>query len=167
MTNRFQFQNINIQTKEDGSVCDFAIDNWSLFVICLLGFGIFFAKKQQIIRKPLWIDYTYWILSGGVRKLVSAFYATTSRRTPKISSFTLERNSINFIQIRFMQRLLITLGLILLLIGLLWPFLSKLPTGRLPGDISISKPGLKIFFPVTTMILISLLLSLFLWIFRK
>jgi hypothetical protein len=66
-----------------------------------------------------------------------------------------------------MQRTLIILGIALVLIGLLWPWLSKLPLGRLPGDILIDRPGLKVYIPITTMIVASLLLSLLLWLFRK
>ena len=66
-----------------------------------------------------------------------------------------------------MQRVLIIIGLLALLLGLLWPWLSKLPFGRLPGDIVIERENLKIFFPITSMILISLLISLILWLFRR
>ena len=66
-----------------------------------------------------------------------------------------------------MQRTLIILGIAIVLVGLLWPWLSKLPLGRLPGDILIDRPGLKVYIPITTMIIVSLLLSLLLWIFRK
>jgi hypothetical protein len=66
-----------------------------------------------------------------------------------------------------MQRALIVIGLIFLVIGLLWPWLGKLPLGRLPGDIIIDRPNLKIYFPITTMVLISLVISLIMWLFRK
>ena len=66
-----------------------------------------------------------------------------------------------------MQKVLVIAGLILILAGLSWTWLSKIPLGRLPGDIVINKPNLKIFFPVTTMILLSLLISLIIRIFRK
>ena len=66
-----------------------------------------------------------------------------------------------------MQKTLILVGIVILLAGLLWPWLSKLPLGRLPGDIVIDKPGLKVFFPLTSMILVSALISLVLWLFRK
>ena len=66
-----------------------------------------------------------------------------------------------------MQRLLIALGVLALLAGVLWPWLSRLPLGRLPGDIVIDKPGFKIFFPFTTMLVLSVVLSLLLWLFRK
>lgn len=66
-----------------------------------------------------------------------------------------------------MQKVLVIAGLILILAGLLWPWLGKIPLGRLPGDIVINKPNMKIFFPVTTMILLSLLISLIIRIFRK
>ena len=66
-----------------------------------------------------------------------------------------------------MQRALIIIGISIILIGLLWPWLSKLPLGRLPGDILIDRPGFKVYIPITTMMLVSLLLSFLLWLFRK
>jgi hypothetical protein len=66
-----------------------------------------------------------------------------------------------------MQKTLITLGILILLGGLLWPWLGKLPFGRLPGDIIIDRPGFKLFFPITSMLIVSGLLSLVLWLFRK
>lgn len=67
-----------------------------------------------------------------------------------------------------MQRLLILLGLVLLLAGLAWPWLSKLPFGKLPGDIAIERENFSFYFPITTGLLLSLLLSVLLWWwFRK
>lgn len=66
-----------------------------------------------------------------------------------------------------MQRVFITIGIVLVLIGLAWPWLSKLPLGRLPGDIIVDRPGFKFFFPLTTLIIISVVLSLLMWLFRK
>ncbi|HDQ00422.1 MAG TPA: DUF2905 domain-containing protein [bacterium] len=66
-----------------------------------------------------------------------------------------------------MQKLLIYIGLIIVLVGLLWPWLSKIPLGRLPGDIVINKTNFKICIPLTTMLLISILLTLLLRIFKK
>ena len=66
-----------------------------------------------------------------------------------------------------MQRLLLILGGLLVLAGLLWPWLSRLPFGRLPGDVVIDKPGFKFFAPFTTMIVLSLVVSVLLWLFRK
>ena len=62
-----------------------------------------------------------------------------------------------------MQRLLILLGLVLLLAGFAWPWLSKLPLGRLPGDITIERENFSFYFPITTGLLVSLFLSLLLW----
>lgn len=62
-----------------------------------------------------------------------------------------------------MQRLFILLGLLLLLVGLAWPWLSKLPFGRLPGDITIERENFSFYFPLTTGLLVSVLLSLLLW----
>ncbi|MCG6975099.1 MAG: DUF2905 domain-containing protein [Acidiferrobacterales bacterium] len=66
-----------------------------------------------------------------------------------------------------MQRTLIVAGLALLLTGLLWPWISKLGLGRLPGDIIIERENSRIYFPITTSILISLVLSAIFWLFRK
>jgi hypothetical protein len=66
-----------------------------------------------------------------------------------------------------MQRVFIAIGALLVLIGLAWPWLSKLPLGRLPGDIVVDRPGFKFFFPITTMIIVSLVLSLLMWLFRR
>ena len=66
-----------------------------------------------------------------------------------------------------MQKLLIVAGLILLIAGLSWPWLSKIPFGRLPGDIVINRPAFKIYFPVTTMILFSVMLSVIVWLVGK
>jgi len=66
-----------------------------------------------------------------------------------------------------MQRLLIIFGLGLLLAGLAWPWLRKLPFGRLPGDIHIVKGGFSFHFPIVSCALISLAIWLILWIFRR
>lgn len=66
-----------------------------------------------------------------------------------------------------MQRLLIALGVFLLLAGLAWPWLAKLPWGRLPGDISVEREGYSLHFPLMTSLLVSLALSLLLWWWRK
>lgn len=66
-----------------------------------------------------------------------------------------------------MQRNLIIIGIIVLIIGILWPWLSKFPIGKLPGDIVIDKPNFKIYIPLTTMIIISAVLTFIFWLFRK
>jgi hypothetical protein len=66
-----------------------------------------------------------------------------------------------------MQRFLIVLGVVLLASGLAWPWLRQLPLGHLPGDIHIVKEGVSFHFPITTGIVISLLVSLLIWFFRR
>ena len=66
-----------------------------------------------------------------------------------------------------MQRVLITIGVVLVLIGLFWPWLGKLPFGRLPGDIRIERDGFVFFFPIVTGIVISVVLSVIFWLLRK
>jgi hypothetical protein len=58
-----------------------------------------------------------------------------------------------------MQKILIIVGALLLAIGLLWPVLSKLGLGRLPGDIVIEREGFSFYFPITTMIVISIVIT--------
>jgi hypothetical protein len=66
-----------------------------------------------------------------------------------------------------MQRALFALGIVISLVGLAWPWISRLPLGRLPGDFLIERPGLRLFVPFTTMIVVSVLISLILMLFRK
>lgn len=66
-----------------------------------------------------------------------------------------------------MQKALIIAGVAILVAGLLWPWLSKLPLGRLPGDIVIERENFRFYFPLTTGVLVSVLLSLVVWLFRK
>lgn len=66
-----------------------------------------------------------------------------------------------------MQKLLIIIGAAILLAGLLWPWLSKLGLERLPGDIRIENTSGGFYFPITTCIVISIALSLILWLIRK
>jgi hypothetical protein len=66
-----------------------------------------------------------------------------------------------------MQKVLVGIGVIFLAVGLLWPWLGKLPIGRLPGDIIIDRPNLKIYIPITTMIIVSIIISLLSRFFKK
>lgn len=66
-----------------------------------------------------------------------------------------------------MSRTLIVIGLVVVVIGLLWPWISKLPIGRLPGDIVIERENFRFYFPITTMIIVSVVVSLIVWFFRK
>ena len=65
------------------------------------------------------------------------------------------------------SRVLIVVGIILIVMGVAWPLLQKLGLGRLPGDISIERDGFRFYLPITTSIIISLLLTLIFWLFRK
>lgn len=66
-----------------------------------------------------------------------------------------------------MQRVLIVLGVALLLAGLAWPWLSRLGLGRLPGDIHIHNESGDFYFPITTSLVVSIVLSLALWFLRR
>lgn len=66
-----------------------------------------------------------------------------------------------------MSRFLIILGLVIVVLGLLWPLLTRLGLGRLPGDIAIQRGNFSFYFPVVSCVLISILLSLVLWLFNR
>jgi hypothetical protein len=65
------------------------------------------------------------------------------------------------------SRFLITLGIILVAAGLAWPLLTKLGLGHLPGDIRIERDDFTLFIPLTSGLIISVLLSLVLWLLHK
>ena len=65
------------------------------------------------------------------------------------------------------QRILISLGVGLVVIGLLWPYLAKLGLGKLPGDIVIRRDNFNFYFPITTCILISVVLTGLFWLAGK
>jgi len=65
-------------------------------------------------------------------------------------------------------KMLILLGVFIILIGLFLLLGDRIPwIGKLPGDIIIRKEKFSFYFPITTSIIISVLLTLFFWIFRK
>ena len=71
-----------------------------------------------------------------------------------------------------MQRFLILLGAVFLLVGLAWPWLGRLGPdwfrlGHLPGDIVVERPHFRFYFPLATSLLLSVILSLVLWLMRR
>lgn len=64
-------------------------------------------------------------------------------------------------------RFLVTLGLAIALVGLAWPWLSKLGLGRLPGDLLIERGQSRFYFPFATCLVLSVALSVLLWLFRR
>ncbi|WP_082266996.1 DUF2905 domain-containing protein [Komagataeibacter europaeus] len=66
-----------------------------------------------------------------------------------------------------MPRILIATGLILLFAGLCWPLLSRLPLGRLPGDILIQRHNFTFYLPITTCVLVSIIFSFIACIIRR
>lgn len=65
------------------------------------------------------------------------------------------------------QKILILIGIAILIAGFLWPWISKLPFGKLPGDIVVDKPNFKMYIPITSMILISLIISFVIWLIKR
>lgn len=66
-----------------------------------------------------------------------------------------------------MAKWLITIGIVLVVLGLAWPLVAKLGLGNLPGDIRIERRGYTFYFPITTGLVISVVLTLILWILRR
>lgn len=66
-----------------------------------------------------------------------------------------------------MSRLLIIFGVVLIAVGLLWPLIQKMGLGRLPGDLVFGGENFRVYIPITTSILISILLTLLLWLFNR
>ncbi|OHV72799.1 DUF2905 domain-containing protein [Ensifer sp. LCM 4579] len=66
-----------------------------------------------------------------------------------------------------MSRLLIIIGLLILAVGLLWPWLSRIGLGRLPGDIIIERGNFTLYIPITTGLLLSVVLSVILWLVNR
>jgi len=65
------------------------------------------------------------------------------------------------------SRPLIIIGALIILAGLMWPVLRHVPLFRLPGDIVVNRPGFSFMFPITSMIVISVVVSLLAWLFRR
>jgi len=66
-----------------------------------------------------------------------------------------------------MSRSLIILGVVLIVLGMAWPWLARLGLGRLPGDIVIERDDFRLYIPITTSILVSLVLTLIFWLLKK
>ena len=64
-------------------------------------------------------------------------------------------------------RFLIIAGIVLIAVGLLWPWLSRLGLGRLPGDIVIERENFRFYFPIVTSLVVSVVLTLLIWFFRR
>jgi len=65
------------------------------------------------------------------------------------------------------QRFLIGLGLVILVTGIVWPILSRIGLGRLPGDMMFQRDGITFYFPLVTSIIISIMLTILLWLFSR
>jgi hypothetical protein len=65
------------------------------------------------------------------------------------------------------QRVLIGLGLLILIVGVAWPMLSRSGLGRLPGDIVVNRGTTTFYFPLVTCLIVSVVLSALLWLFNR
>jgi hypothetical protein len=66
-----------------------------------------------------------------------------------------------------LSRWLIAIGLVLVVVGLLWPWLSKIGLGLLPGDIAIERGNFTFYFPIVTCLIVSIVLSLVFWLMNR
>ena len=65
------------------------------------------------------------------------------------------------------RRVLIVTGVLILAAGLLWPLITRLGLGRLPGDIVVQRPNFTFYFPLATSLVISAVLTLLFWLLRR
>ena len=65
------------------------------------------------------------------------------------------------------RRILIVAGIVLLVAGLLWPLFTRLGLGRLPGDIAVERGNFRFYFPLATSLVVSVVLTLLFWLFRR
>jgi hypothetical protein len=66
-----------------------------------------------------------------------------------------------------MSRWFIGIGLVLVVVGLFWPWLGRLGLGRLPGDIVIERENFRFYFPIVTCLVVSGVVSLILWFLNR
>ena len=66
-----------------------------------------------------------------------------------------------------MQKQLIIIGIILVLLGVFWPWLQKVGLFRLPGDLVIERENFRFYFPIISAIIISVIISIIFWLLRK
>ena len=66
-----------------------------------------------------------------------------------------------------MRRWLVGVGLVLVVIGLLWPWLGRFGLGRLPGDIVIERGEFRFYFPIMTCLVVSGIVSLIFWLLKQ
>jgi hypothetical protein len=66
-----------------------------------------------------------------------------------------------------MRQWLIAIGVVLVVVGLLWPWISRLGLGRLPGDVVVERGQFSVYFPIVTCLIISVVISLILWLLNR
>ena len=66
-----------------------------------------------------------------------------------------------------MSRTLIIIGLVIIAVGVLWPWLSRLGLGRLPGDIVVERDNFTLYIPIVTGLVLSVVLSLLFWLIGR
>mgnify|MGYP006173297825 CR=1 FL=1 len=103
-------------------------------------------------RLPPNVQGALWLVSGG-------FIFTSTGVMIRLLS-----EQIDSVQTAFFRAVI---GLVLLIAGIAWPWLSRLPFGRLPGDFSVERENFSFFFPLATSIVVSIVISLLIWLFRK
>lgn len=65
------------------------------------------------------------------------------------------------------SKVLIGIGALFILAGLLWPLIQKTGFGHLPGDLFIHRENFSFYFPITTSIIVSIILTIIIWLIQK
>jgi len=71
------------------------------------------------------------------------------------------------VKLALMRQGLIVVGLLLLVAGLAWPWIARLGLGHLPGDVRIERPGFGLYLPLGSSLVVSIVLTLALWLWRR
>jgi hypothetical protein len=66
-----------------------------------------------------------------------------------------------------MRQWVIAIGVVLVVVGLLWPWISRLGLGSLPGDVMVERGQFSFYFPIVTCLIISVVISLILWLLNR
>jgi hypothetical protein len=64
-------------------------------------------------------------------------------------------------------RLLVILGIVLVVLGMLWPLMTRLGVGRLPGDIVIERENFRLYIPIMTSLIVSIVVSVIFWLINR
>lgn len=115
-----------------------------------------FAAATRLVPVPLRVS--------GIRSSISRKFDIRHGGAERCSQFYAKFSRVWIIAV---ARFLIVLGLVILSVGLLWPYLARFGLGRLPGDIVIQRDNVTVYVPFMTCLVLSVVFSLLLWVVNR